>query len=83
MVTRLAAVAAVAPIAAPTVAPSTLPSALPALLPPLSFCKGTTLALFAALYQVSELFEITLVSDGGRPAVSSATITRWASVYES
>jgi len=33
MVTRLAAVAAVAPIAAPTVAPSTLPSALPALLP--------------------------------------------------
>jgi len=77
MVTRLAAVAAVAPIAAPTAAPST------ALLPLLSFCKGTTLAVFAALYQVSELFEITLVFDDGRPAASSATITRWASEYES
>src|SRR5258705_7823738 len=63
--------------------PLDLAIGLPALLPPLSFCKGTTLAFFAALYQVSELFEITLVSDGGRPAASSATITRWASGYES
>jgi hypothetical protein len=80
MVTRLAAVAAVAPIAAPIAAPSTLPSAW---LPALSFRDGTTLSLFAALYQVSELFEITLVSDGGTPAASSATTTRSASIYES
>jgi hypothetical protein len=36
-----------------------------------------------APYQVSELFEITLVSDDGRPAASSMTTTRLASVYES
>ena len=77
---RLAAVAAVAPIAAPSAAPSTLPSAL--LLAP-SFRTGTTLAVLVALYQVSELFEITLVSDGGRPAASSMTTTRLASVYDS
>ena len=77
---RLAAVAAVAPIAAPSAAPSTLPSAL--LLAP-SFRTGTTLAVLVALYQVSELFEITLVSDGGRPAASSMTTTRLASVYNS
>jgi hypothetical protein len=57
-----------------------LPSAL--LLAP-SFRTGTTLAVLVALYQVSELFEITLVSDGGRPAASSMTTTRLASVYKS
>ncbi|MGZ5876725.1 MAG: hypothetical protein ACXWKP_32105 [Bradyrhizobium sp.] len=82
MVTRLAAVAAVAPIAAPMAAPSTLPSAW-AWLGALSFRIGTTLAVFLALYQVSELFEITLVSEGGRPAASSIRTTRLASLYES
>ena len=43
-------VAAVAPIAAPMAAPSTLPLAS---LPALSFCAGTTLAVFATRYQVS------------------------------
>src|SRR3984893_14089682 len=77
---RGAAVSAGAPLAAPSAAPSTLPSAL--LLAP-SFRTGTTLAVLVALYQVSELFEITLVSDGGRPAASSMMTTRLASVYES
>ena len=48
-----------------------------------SFCAGTTLAVFAARYQVSELFEIRLVSDGGTPAASSAMMTRLASMHES
>jgi hypothetical protein len=86
MVTRLAAVAAVAPMAAPMAAPSTLPSALrlapsaPLLAPSLRI--GTTLSI-VALYQVSELLEITLVSQVGTPAASSARMTRLASVYES
>ena len=82
IVTRLAAVAAVAPIATPTAAPSNLPSRAVSLL---LFCfrKGTIFVLSVALYQVSELFEITLVSEDGRPATSSATMTRRASAYES
>ena len=80
MVTRLAAVAAVAPIAAPMAAASTLPSAR--LLGP-SSRLGATLAVFVALYQASELFEIMLVSEGGKPAASSARTTRLASAYES
>ncbi len=77
---RLAAVAAVAPIAAPMIAPSPL---LSASLPVPSFRTGTTPAFFGALYQVSELFEMTLVSDAGRPAASSMRTTRLASLYES
>jgi hypothetical protein len=34
------------------------------------------------LYQLSELFEITLVSDGGTLAASSAKTTQLASMYE-
>jgi hypothetical protein len=45
--------------------------------------NGATLAVFVALYQVSELFEITLVSERGRPAASSIRTTRLASLYES
>jgi hypothetical protein len=57
MVTRLAAVAAVAPIAAPSTAPSALP--LPSPLASFFAC-GTGLAVLLVLYQLSELFEITL-----------------------
>jgi hypothetical protein len=35
------------------------------------------------VYQVSELFEISMVSDGGRPTASSSRTTRLASAYES
>jgi hypothetical protein len=41
------------------------------------------LVVFGAPYHVSELFEITLVSDGDRPADSSMRTIRWASLYES
>jgi hypothetical protein len=78
MVTRLAAVAAVTPIAAPSAVHLAIGFAARAVLPHRDNIGG-----LGALYQVSELFEITLVSDGGRPAASSMTTTRLASVYES
>jgi hypothetical protein len=75
MVTRLAAVAAVAPIAAPMLAPSILLFVL--------LIDGAERAVvFNGLYQLSELFEIRLVSCGAMPAASSAMRTRfaWANV---
>jgi hypothetical protein len=44
---------------------------------------GDNMAALVALYEVSELLEITLISDRDRPAASSVTTTRLASVYES
>ena len=82
MVTRLAAVAAVAPIAPPTAALSNLPLVAVSRLAP-CFRSGTTLQAFPGRHQVSELFEMRLVSGGAMPAASSPMTTRFASAYES
>jgi hypothetical protein len=92
MVTRLAAVAAVGPMATLRAAPSALPLLawpawfLPLLLPGphlLRILRRNYGRDLGAEYQPSELFEMMLVSDIGTPIDSSITMTLLASAYES
>jgi hypothetical protein len=66
----------------PTAAPSNLPLVAVSRLAP-CFRSGTTLQAFPGRHQVSELFEMRLVSRGAMPAASSPMTTRFPSTYES